>query len=58
MLDDLRQDLFQPLDDGRLGLAERHLVGDLENIAQRLGAFAVKSAHRQAELVDRLDDRD
>ena len=40
-----------------LGFAERHLVGDLEHIAQRLGAFAVKPAHGQAELVDGLDDR-
>ena len=40
-----------------LGLAEGHLVGHLEDIAQRLGAFAIKPAHGQAELVDRLDDR-
>ena len=40
-----------------LGFAEGHLVGHLENIAQRLGAFAVKPAHGQAELVHRLDDR-
>ena len=41
----------------RFGFAQRHLVGHLENIAQRLGAFAVKPAHGQAQLVDRLDDR-
>ena len=57
VLDDLRQHLFQPLDDVGFGFAQRHLVGHLEDIAQRFGAFAVKSAHRQAELVDRLDDR-
>ena len=57
VLDDLGQDLLQPLDDGALGLAQGHLVGHLENIAQRLGALAVKAADGQAELVDRLDDR-
>ena len=41
----------------RLCFAERHLVGNLKNISERLGAFAVKPAHREAELVDRLDDR-
>ena len=40
-----------------LAFAQRHLVGNLENIAQRLGALAVKPAHGQAELVHRLDDR-
>ena len=48
--------LVQPLDDVRFRLAQGHLVGDLENIAQRLGAFAVKAAHGQAQLVDGLDD--
>ncbi len=47
----------KPLDDDRFAFAERHLVGDLKNIAQRLGAFAVKPAHREAKLVDGLDDR-
>ena len=37
--------------------AQGHLVGNLEDIAQRLGAFAVKSAHGQAEFVDRVNDR-
>jgi hypothetical protein len=36
--------------------AERHLVGNLKNISERLGAFAVKPAHGEAELVDGLDD--
>ena len=30
--------------------AQRHLVGYLENIAQRLRAFAVKTTHRQVPV--------
>ena len=56
VLDDLQQDLVQPLDDVRLRFAQGHLVGNLEDVAQRLGAFAVKAAHGQADFVDRLDD--
>ena len=56
MLDDLQQDLVQPLDDVGLDFAQGHLVGNLEDIAQRLGAFAVKAAHGQAQLVDGLND--
>ena len=52
VLDDLKQDLVQPFHDVRLDFAQGHLVGDLEDIAQRLGAFAVKAAHGQAQLVD------
>ncbi len=57
MLDDLAQDLFQAFDDGALGLAQSHLVGHLEDIAQRLGAFAIKTTNSQTQFVDRLDDR-
>ena len=52
-----RQHLVQPLDDVGFGFAQSHLVGNLENIAQRFGAFAVKAAHRQAQFVDGLNDR-
>ena len=40
----------------RLGLAEGHLVGNLEKVAERLGALAVEAAHGQADLVHRFDD--
>ena len=56
VLDDLRQNFFQPLDDGRFVFAERHLVRDLKDISERFRAFTVKPAHREAELVDGLDD--
>ena len=56
MLDDLFDHLVQPVDDVVFLLPERRLVGDLEEIAQRLGAFAIQPAHRQADLVHRLDD--
>ena len=39
-----------------LGLTQRHLVGNLKDISQRFGAFAIEAAHRQAQLVDGLDD--
>ena len=39
-----------------LRLAEGHLVGNLEEVAERLGAFAVEAAHGQADLVHGLDD--
>ena len=32
------------------------LVGNLVEIAERLGAFAVEAADGEADLVDRLDD--
>ena len=56
VLDDLRQHLVQPLDNGDFVFAEGHLVRHLEDVAERLGALAIKSAHRQPELVDGLDD--
>src|SRR5215471_20120396 len=56
MLNDLGQNLFQTLDDSRFGLAQCHLVGHLENVAERFCALAAESADRKAELVDRLDN--
>ena len=56
VINDLQQHLVEPLDDVALGLAEGHLVGNLKDVAQRLGAFPVKPAHGKAELVDGLND--
>ena len=56
VVDDLQEHLVEPLDDVRLRLAEGHLVGDLEDVAQRLRAFAVQAADGQTKLVDRLDN--
>ena len=56
VVNDLQQHLVEPLDDVALGLTEGHLVGNLKDVAQRLGAFPVKPAHGKAQLVDGLDD--
>ena len=56
VLDELREDFIEPLDNIGFGLAKSHLIGNLKHIAERLGAFAVKPAHGQAQFVDRLND--
>ena len=57
VLDNLIKHFFEPLDDGAFRLTECHLVGHLEDISKGLSAFAVETAHRQAEFIHRLDDR-
>ena len=56
VLDDLLDHLAQPVDDVFFLLAERRLVGHLEQVAHRLRALAVEAAHGQADLVHGLDD--
>ena len=56
VLDDLLDDFDQTVDDFLLGFAQRGLVGNLEKIAQRLGALAVKPAHGESDFADRIDD--
>ena len=56
VLNDLEQNLVDAFDDVVLWLTQGHLVGDLKDIAQRLGALAIEPAHRQSQLVDGLDD--
>ena len=51
------EDLFEALDDVGFDFAQGHLVGNLEHVAQRLGALAVEAAHGQAQFVDGLNDR-
>jgi len=52
---DLRDDADEVVDDLVLGLAERHLVGDLVEIPRGLGALAVQPAHGQVDLVHGLE---
>ena len=54
--DDLRNDLADLVQDGRLALAERHLVGDLVEVARRPAALAVQAAHRQVDLLQGPED--
>ena len=56
LVDDRREDAVQVLDDALLALAERGLVGDLEDAAAGVGALAEQAAHGHAELVDGADD--
>ena len=56
MVGDLGDDALEAADDGFLALAEGGLVGNLIEIAERLGAFAVETADGEADLVDRLED--
>ena len=53
---DAFDDFFDLRDDLRLRLAQRVLVGDLEEITQSLGALTVEAAHSQADLADGLDN--
>gem|GEM_PF-3784864 len=56
VLDDLLDDFEQAVDDFLLRFAEGGLIGDLEKVAEGFGALAVKSAHRQTDFADRIDD--
>src|SRR4030095_3689283 len=56
LIDD-RLDYFgQTIDDVFLFFTERGLIRNLKKIAHRLGAFAVKAAHREPDFADGLDD--
>ena len=48
--------LFSRVDDFLLLLAERGLIGDLEEIAERFRALAVEPADGEADFVHGLDD--
>jgi len=56
VFDDLLDHLREPVDDVGLRFAEGHLVGNLEEVAERLGAFAVEAADGEADLVHGFDD--
>ena len=56
MLGHLRDDSLKAPDDGFLAFAQGGLVGDLIEMAQRLGAFAVQPAHGEADFTNRLED--
>src|SRR5437899_1606180 len=56
VLNDLAKDFLQPLDNGALRLAESHLVGDLEYVAQCLGALPIQAADSQPQLIHRLNN--
>ena len=56
VLNDLEQNLVDAFDDIVFRLPQGHLIGDLKDIAQRLGALAIETAHRQPQLIDGLDN--
>ena len=56
LLDDGLDDFGQPGDNLLFFFAKRRLIGDLEEVAHRLGAFAIKTAHRQTDFADGLHD--
>src|SRR2546427_8167781 len=55
VLDDLQKDFFQTLNNGGFRFAEGHLVGNLENVAQRFRSFALETPNRQAQFVYRFN---
>jgi hypothetical protein len=56
VLDNRVSTTAEALDDLLLGLAERGLVGNLEDAAAGVGALAEEAADDHAELVDGADD--
>ena len=56
VLHDLLDDLADLVEDLRLALAERHLVGDLVEVAERPAALAVEAADGQVDLLQGAED--
>src|SRR5687767_5229191 len=46
VFNELGEDFVQPFDNIGFDFAQRHLVRNLEDVAERLGAFAIKTADR------------
>ena len=52
----MSEHFVKALDYIRLNFAQSHLVGDLEDVAQSLGALAIEPTDSQAQFVHGLDD--